>query len=289
MLFVLETLRECTSPQQQHIQDDPCVSRYLAEVSQHDILDAATEHELFWRYKRHNDLAARDKIIGSALRFVIKLARQYSRNPDVTKDLIAAGNLGLVRALDRFDPDRGTRFLSYATSWVMLEMRNEMYGSSLVSVPLWRQKAAGRIKREAARVEAACGRTASAAQLSTKVDLSEKQVRRIQESADIRVAAISDVENTLHVSADRTEQEAMEQERNMLLRHQIRQLPLVAQQFTLLAYYGIGVDARSLRQIANVLGTSSERIRQIRNQALRLLRKRFKNSLNVSSVSALAG
>ena len=260
------------------LQDDPNAVRYFRDVSQTEVLDATTERELFIRYKATGDMSARDRIIGSALRFVVKLAKGYGRDAATTKDLISAGNIGLLRALERFDISVGTRFLSYATSWVLLEMRNELYNSGLVSVPLWRQKAAGKIQELNDRAATRHRRKATLPELQKDLDLTDTQIRKICETPHVSVVYTQDYKRQFFDSKGNLDVYAMNSECRTQLKTLIMAnnvLPTVADKFTIKAYFGLMHDPLSLRQIANVLGFSSERVRQIRDRALARLKKAY--------------
>lgn len=267
-------------------EDDPIIGSYYRDVSKEDIISAETERELFYRYKKHKDMEARDRIIGSALRFVVKLAKSYARDTNTTKDLISAGNVGLLVALERFDPKYNTRFLSYATSWVLLEMRNALYSAGVVSMPLWRQKAIGRMKQVHARSMAKTGEEADVEELSSEVDLSPSQIQRLQECQEVCVIALESPEElpeTNTPNCGSVDALAMRHETKTLLRQLVRELPTVKEQFVIRAYFGLVTDALSLRQIACVLGVSSERVRQIKVDALRRLGKQLKFRLQLKT------
>lgn len=124
-----------------YVSDD-CLSLYYKDVEGTHLLTAKEERKLLLEYRdtesedaKNN---ARDLVVQGALRYVISEARKHPRshsNRSVLEDLIAAGNIGLVRALGKFNPDAGTRFLTYAGWWVKHEMREEARRLGLVHVP----------------------------------------------------------------------------------------------------------------------------------------------------------
>jgi len=276
-----------------HSVKDSTTASYYNAVSKEVILDAQTEHDLFLRYTETGDIEARDRIIGSALRFVIKLARKYARDEETTKDLISAGNVGLLKALSRYKLDRGTRFLSYATSWVLLEMRNELYNSRLVSLPLWRQKAIHKTRQINARAEARNGSHATIDALSYETELSPAQLKRLHDHSYVKVLSINEPRKTasaglLSVLADtdtRIDCQAANDETRTLLHTCISRLPTVTEQFVVKAYFGWMSDPWSLKQIGNVLLVTSERVRQIKVIALRRLRKHLRLHYRVKTVT----
>lgn len=265
---------------------DPNARRYYSEVGKSEILDAHTERELFLRFQKTQDPLARDRIIKSALRFVIKLAKNYARDPDTTKDLISAGNVGLLKAFDRYDPSHGTRFLSYATSWVLLEMRNELYNAGTVSMPLWRQKALGKIAQTNSRTMAKNGCRATTRELQKNVDLTPTQLQRLQECESLQISGITDDlpsngNGNGNGNGHSLDGFAINNESRVILGHLIRGFLSVKEQFVVKAYFGWVGDPMSLRQIATVLGVSSERVRQIKTDALRLIEKKLRYRLGI--------
>ena len=117
------------------------LTKYFNEISTVKVLNAQEERALITKYKETEDkvlqAAIRDKIIKSALKFVIAEARRHHRSRDraAFQDLIAAGNIGLLRALTKFDLSQGTRFLTYAGWWVRHEMREENKHLNLCHIP----------------------------------------------------------------------------------------------------------------------------------------------------------
>lgn len=269
------------------------ITRYLSDVSKQEMVDAATERHLFIHYKKTKDPQAREKILYSALRFVIKLAKGYSRNGVTTEDLISAGNVGLLRAFERFDYKRNTRFLSYATSWVLLEMRNELYNAGIVSMPLWRQKVLRKLRKANARLEAQNGCGASVDDLCKATELSPARVRQLQGSQNLCTVLFcefgdannGDGRTYLQPKQQKETLPVINEECHAILDHLIRLLPTVKEQFVVRAYFGWISDPMSLRQIANVLGVSSERVRQVKTDALRRLRKVLSYRLDIMSTN----
>jgi len=258
---------------------DSNFSRYYNDVGQTKILDAASEQELFKRYQEKHDIAARDRIIESCLRFVVKLATKYTDDMDRLKDLISAGNEGLLAAIDRFDPERNTRFLSYATHWVLLYIRNELNNASLVSMPLWYQKTVRKLNKVKTRVMTETGQRASDRQLCRAVGVTKSQLGHLRVDR-FRYFTVED----MNLSNDGIESRTMSSETREMLQSMLYPdsasvkdssvLKLSPKEsFVVGAYYGFVGDPWSLAQIANYLGVSSERVRQIKEAALEQMRE----------------
>src|SRR5690606_31313741 len=96
---------------------DP-MQAYMAEVTRHPLLTREEEHELAVRLRDTGDVKAAYRLVASNLRLVVKLAHEYHRNPLALLDLIQEGNIGLMQAVKKFDPDRGVKLSSYAAWWI---------------------------------------------------------------------------------------------------------------------------------------------------------------------------
>src|SRR5581483_10381783 len=91
---------------------------YMAEVTRHPLLSREEEHALAVRYRETGDLSAAARVVASNLRLVVKLAYEYHRNPLSLLDLVQEGNIGLMQAVKKYDPNRGVKLSSYAAWWI---------------------------------------------------------------------------------------------------------------------------------------------------------------------------
>jgi RNA polymerase sigma factor (sigma-70 family) len=127
------------------------LAKYYTEICKEDILTKEEEVKLFKEYKASKTTEARkslirDQVIQSNLRFAFKQAKKFSRNdPSIFKDLIGAANEGLLVGFEKYDPDLGYRFLSYAGWWIQQRILKEMSKMRLVSLPIWKQQLAAKI------------------------------------------------------------------------------------------------------------------------------------------------
>jgi len=251
---------------------DRTFHRYYAEVGKTKIISAEEEKELFRRYKENNDIEARDKLIHNCLRSVVKISCQYSDDAEKIKDLISAGNLGIFDALERYDPTRNTRFLSYATYWIKLYIREEFYSADLVSMPRWRQKAIRKVKKVKRHYATCKGRVAEDKEICDETELSPTQLRRLEveelrftplDAALCRMLKHSDTRAIENTAAKETK-EILENLMGLLSNKE---------NFVLKAYYGSVFEPWSLRQIGNLIGVSSERVRQIKLDSLKRLHR----------------
>ncbi len=270
------------SPEAEHSRGDRSFIHYYTEVGKTRPIDALTERKLFILYKKYGNQKARDQLINNCLRFVVKLARRFTRDTNTIKELIGAGNEGILLALKRYDPKRDTRFLSYATYWILLCMRNELHNRQLVRMPFWRQKAVRKIQQARAELETNGDDVDDPKALSAATDLSTDQVERLQLVERLRfyhfvpLAANAQYEGAAHAAADR--------EGVALIAQALDTLP-VKERFVVRAYFGFIIEPWSLRQIANLLNVTPERVRQIKVDGLTKLQRVIMKQRRITSVS----
>jgi len=237
------------------------VGIYYTEISRtHPVNDPKEERRLIQRWQKHKDRPARDALVKSHLRFVVTLARKRTKAPDKLQDLIAAGNLGLLKAIDRFDLKKSVRFLTYASCWIQEEMFKEDYStSSLVHIPTHRQKAQRKKAKQFQQALAQHGPNS----LSVR-DLDPGA----PEGTTVDLETLQDAPEE---NPSRTQVLYETSDANRRLRQAINILP-DREQTVLNLYYGIKDEPRNLVQIASFLGMSPERVRQIKLAGMRLLK-----------------
>ena len=264
--------------------DDRTVHGYARDLSKVIILDAKTERQLFLKYKKTGDLDARNRIIESGLRFVIKVAQGFSRDLEHHKVLISAGNEGLLAAIDRFDPNKGTRFLSYATWWVTLYIREELHRSAVVTIPMWRKKSIRKVRKARDKVRDRHGRDATDKEVAKLTGFTKQQLAGLTQETFEMVPL--DVALPVAASPDDTDAKVRNEVSDQLVQYLISQLP-IRDAFVCRAYFGFLTDPpMSLKQVASILGISSERVRQIKMDALTTL-KRYLEHVNVTTAEDL--
>lgn len=249
---------------------------YYAEISRMPLVENPDEERrLLRRWQKNKDVKARNAIIKTHLRFVVRMAHKRTKDPEASKDYIAAGNVGLLKAADKFDWARKPyiRFLTYAGWWVYKEMSDQDYAtSSLVHVPAHRQKQQRRQAREF--------RTAIQEHGPINVDvcgmdqgLPEGVVVSIEEARYIP-------DETEVIPSVSYEAERM----RVMVRESIARLP-PREQTVLSLYYGIKDDARNLVQIAAIMSMCPERIRQIKISGIQRLQTELKKTMPVEMIT----
>jgi RNA polymerase primary sigma factor len=217
------------------------------------------------------------------LRFVISVAKKYQNRGVSLTDLIQEGNVGLVTAARKFDPEQGVKFISYAVWWIRQAILASLANHGrAVRVPLNRASDLARIFREKERLKQDKGRDPTTEELAKATDLTPELVESLQtlNAAEIRLdAPIGDSEDSQLVERFVTEEAAepeVEVEGRLLTEAITEALStLEARDAKVLRlYFGLeGEREHTLEEIGNMLGVTRERIRQLRDRALRRLRE----------------
>jgi RNA polymerase primary sigma factor len=264
------------------VEEQSALDQYLRDVSRHELITPDREKEL-GALAQLGDEDAIQELARANLRFVISVAKKYQNRGVSLTDLIQEGNVGLVTAARKFDPDQGVKFISYAVWWIRQAILASLANQGrAVRVPLNRASDLARIFREKERLKQELRREPTAEELSEATDLTPELVESLQtlNAAEIRLdAPIGDSEDSQLVERFITE-EAAEPEMEVegrLLSEAISQAleTLEARDAKVLRlYFGLeGEREHTLEEIGNMLGVTRERIRQLRDRALRRLRE----------------
>jgi RNA polymerase primary sigma factor len=263
-------------------EEQGALDQYLREVSRHKLLTAQDEAELGYRALRGEEDAI-NALVRSNLRFVISVAKKYQNRGVSLTDLIQEGNVGLVTAAKKFDPDQGVKFISYAVWWIRQAILSALANQGrAVRVPLNRASDLARIFRERERLKQELRRDPSVEEVAEAAKLTPEIVESLStlNAAEIRLdAPIGDSDDSQLVERfiveEAHEPEVAVEER--LLAEQIeRALETLSPRDArvLRLYFGLeGGKEHTLEEIGNMLGVTRERVRQLRDRALKRLRE----------------
>ena len=268
-------------------RESESLEKYLQEIGHEELLSTDEEVELAQRIRK-GDRKALDKLTKANLRFVVSVAKQYQNQGLSLPDLINEGNLGLIKAAEKFDETRGFKFISYAVWWIRQSILQAIAEQSrIVRLPLNQVGSVNKINRMLNKFEQENERRPSVDEISERTDLPEDKVGEAM------------LANTRHVSVDAP---FVDGEDNSLLDVLInddapmadRQLVIESlreeisnvlntlsdrERCVIKAFYGIGEPEMTLEEIGSKYGLTRERVRQIKEKAIRLLRSNTKNQL----------
>lgn len=263
-------------------RESESLDKYLQEIGREELITPEEEVKLAMRI-RQGDQKALDKLTKANLRFVVSVAKQYQNQGLTLPDLINEGNLGLIKAAQRFDETRGFKFISYGVWWIRQSIMQALAEQSrIVRLPLNKVGLTNRISRAFSQLEQELERTPTAEELALFLDVDKDEI-----SATMSVAArhvsmdspLSDGEESTLIdvlvngNADSADKQIMF---NDSLRQEIqRSLSVLTprQKEVICFFYGIGVDqAISLEDIGHKYNLTRERVRQIKDKALTKLR-----------------
>jgi len=264
------------------IEEKTALDQYLRDVSRHELITPDKEKEL-GALAQKGDQDAIQELARANLRFVISVAKKYQNRGVALTDLIQEGNVGLVTAARKFDPEQGVKFISYAVWWIRQAILASLANHGrAVRVPLNRASDLARIFREKERLKQELNREPTSEELSGATDLTPALIESLQtlNAAEIRLdAPIGDSEDSQLVERFISE-EAAEPEQDVesrLLTETVESaLTLLEARDAkvLRLYFGLeGEREHTLEEIGNMLGVTRERIRQLRDRALRRLRE----------------
>jgi len=263
-------------------EDQSSLDQYLKEVSTHKLLTPAEEIEL-GRRARAGEEDAVNELTRANLRFVISVAKKYQNRGVSLSDLIQEGNVGLVTAARKFDPDQGVKFISYAVWWIRQAILSALANQGRsVRVPLNRASDLAKIFRERERLKQELRRDPTPQELSEATGLSTEIVESLQtlNAAEIRLdAPIGDSDDSQLMDRFIAEEAIVtedEVEERLLSERVERALGTLQPRDAkvLKLYFGLeGGREHTLEEIGDILGVTRERIRQLRDRALKRLRE----------------
>jgi RNA polymerase sigma factor (sigma-70 family) len=252
---------------------------YLDRIKSTPLLTAEQERQLSRRIREHSDPIAREQMISANLRLVVKIAKEY-RNPGMTLgDLVAEGNLGLIRAVEEFDPDAGVRFSTYAAWWIKQAIKRAMINAGQpIHIPAYLVKLITKWRRAARELEARFGRPATVQEMAKKLRISRRKARIIEQGL-MAVAAPSQMgaEETQALSEmlagseeDQPDRAMMEAALAPMLARLLSHVPPRERRILELRYGLDGYEGpqRTFKEIGRIIGLTRERVRQLEKKAL---------------------
>lgn len=268
-------------------RESASLDKYLQEIGHEELLSTDEEVELAQRIRK-GDKRALERLTKANLRFVVSVAKQYQNQGLSLPDLINEGNVGLIKAAEKFDETRGFKFISYAVWWIRQSILQAIAEQSrLVRLPLNQVGSVTKITRELNKFEQEHERKPSVDEIAERVDLPEDKIadamkansRHVSMDAPIADGEDSSMIDFLSGDSSNTDRElAIESLKAEVSR--ILKLLTDKEQKVLRAFFGIdGSPEMTLDEIGEKYNLTRERVRQIKEKALRRLRHNTKNKL----------
>ncbi len=270
-------------------RDNDSLERFLSDINKETMVTADEEAELARRIKQ-GDQEALDKLTRANLRFVVSVAKQYQNQGLSIPDLINEGNIGLIKAAQRFDETRGFKFISYAVWWIRQSIMQAIASQSrMVRLPLNQVGNINKIKKTASRLEQELGRVPTNDEIAESLNMTEEQINELKrlgtrmQSLDSPISSDDDttfVETFIHPhNQEDTDTIMMKESLSSEVRGLLNTIPEKEQQVLKLCY---GIDANyehSMEEIGLVMGLSRDRVRQLRDSGLKRLKQNSSNTL----------
>jgi RNA polymerase primary sigma factor len=266
----------------------------LHEIGKVDLITAEEEVELARRIKQGDNLAL-EKLTRANLRFVVSVSKQYQNQGLSLPDLINEGNLGLIKAAQRFDETRGFKFISYAVWWIRQSIMQALAEQSrIVRLPLNKIGSINKIKKAAARLEQVHEREAHISEIADELEMTEQAIKDSMRNAGRHVSMdaplLQDEDNNMYdvIKSDDSETpethllyESLQKEIDRVVSTLPEREALIIRRF-----YGLGGKApMTLEEISEEFDLTRERVRQIKEKAI----KRLKNTSRSKTLKSYLG
>ena len=270
-------------------RESQSLEKYLQEIGKVDLLTPEEEVDLAKRIKQ-GDQEALEKLTKANLRFVVSVAKQYQNQGLSLSDLINEGNLGLIKAAQRFDETRGFKFISYAVWWIRQSILQALAEQSrIVRLPLNKVGSLNKINRAFSELEQEFEREPSSEELAETLEIATEEVettlgvaaRHVSMDAPFVEGEDNSLLDVLENSSTPGTDEALEYSESLRREIERSLSTLTERQCDVIKlYFGIGVEhPMSLEDIGEKFGLTRERVRQIKDKAINKLRSASRSKL----------
>ena len=251
---------------------------YLDHITDTELLTADEEKQLARRAREHGDQAARERMIQANLRLVVAIAKKFANRGMSLNDLVAEGNLGLMRAVEEFNPDAGVRFSTYAVWWIKQAIKRTLINAvQPVAIPAYMAQQVTKWRRATRELEGKLARTPTIEEIAKKLGISHKKAVMVQQGLKAVNAPTQMASDEAQAMAEMlpgekaSPSEFFEDAGNVAIVHKILdQLPEREQK---ILSFRFGLDGwegppRTLKEVGKMVGLTRERVRQLEKLAL---------------------
>jgi RNA polymerase primary sigma factor len=268
-------------------RESEALEKYLSEIGKEELLSSDEEVELAQRIRK-GDQQALERLTKSNLRFVVSVAKQYQNQGLALPDLINEGNMGLIKAAEKFDETRGFKFISYAVWWIRQSILQAIAEQSrIVRLPLNQVGSMNKINKMLSKFEQENERRPSIDEISEQIDLPEDKIDAAMQISGRHVSVdapfVDGEDNSLldvlvNDNAPMADRELVKESLQAEITNALQTLN-ERERNIIRAFYGIGEPELTLEEIGHKYGLTRERVRQIKEKAIRRLRGNTKNNV----------
>ncbi len=261
-------------------RESASLDKYLQEIGRKELISVDEEVELAQRIRR-GDQAALDKLVSANLRFVVSVAKQYQNQGLSLPDLIDEGNLGLIKAAQKFDETRGFKFISYAVWWIRQSILQALAEQSrIVRLPLNQVGSLNKISKELSRFEQEHERRPSANELADRLNVPVEKVADSMKVSGRHISVdapfVEGEDNSLldvlpNEDSPMADQSLNQESLSKEVERALEQLS-PRERDILRMFFGIGCQELTLEEIGAKFNLTRERVRQIKEKAIRKLK-----------------
>ncbi len=251
---------------------------YLEQITETELLTADQEKQLSRRIREHQDPVAREQMIQANLRLVVNIGKKYSDRGMALADLVAEGNIGLMRAVEEFNPDAGVRFSTYAAWWIKQAIKRALINTvQPVAIPAYMAQQVTKWRRATRKVEEKLGRPPTAEEIARELKISRKKAEMVRQGMMAVNAPTQMPSEEAQSMAEMLQSDSVgpgdffEDEGNAVMIRKLlenlepRERAILTYRFGLDGYQG---PQRTLKEVGKLIGLTRERVRQLEKIAL---------------------
>ena len=275
------------------ISDNDTMKLYMQSIGQFRLVSQKEEAQLAKRIAK-GDQEARDILISSNLRLVVKIAHDFKGLGLPLLDLISEGNIGLMRAVEKFDPSKGAKLSSYAAWWIKQSMRRALANQArTIRIPVQSASKIGKIQNAKAKLTQTLGREPTDKEIATEINLTERTVTGLRQGKASTISLFDPIQNGAEgefkdiIPDDKTiaPNDIVQDDKTLqLMMKMVAKLPERERVILKLRFGLDGGKPKTLEEVSHAIGRTRERVRQIQNQALERLRAAIEEQKSIEEV-----